>query len=230
MTADAAARRLTLLAWLSPAFPVGSFAYSQGLESVHAAGELDGAQAVHDWVATQLEVGALRNDAVLLALAWRAATAREATALAELGELAVALAGGRERRLETTQQGAAFARAVRASWPTAALEALIAPLAARPLAYPVAIGVCAAAHALPLAATIEAFQFAAVSAALSAAARLSAIGQTDAQRVLAGLAPRLAAATHAALAADRDDLGSATIRAEIFSFHHETLYSRVFRT
>lgn len=230
MTVPAPATRLTLLAWLSPAFPVGSFAYSQGLESVHAAGELGGVACLRDWLETLLEAGSTRNDAILLSLAWQAAHNGAASELFDLNELAVALAGGRERRLEITAQGTAFARTVRASWPAAKLEAVIAPIARGPLAYPVAVGACAAAHDLPLLPTVEAFLFAAIGNSVSAATRLGAIGQTDAQRVLAHFAERIPASAAEAIVAGRDGLGSATLRADIFGFHHEALYSRVFRT
>ncbi len=100
----------------------------------------------------------------------------------------------------------------------------------QPLTYPVAVGFCACAHDLALRPTVEAFLFASIASAVSAASRLGAIGQTDAQRVLALLSVRLPTDATAAMAADRDDLGSASIRADIFTFQHETLYSRIFRT
>jgi urease accessory protein len=230
VTATDSATRLTLMAWLSPAFPVGAFAYSQGLESVHASGGLEGAQALHDWLATLLEHGSLRNDAILLGLAWRAARADDRAAVSELNEFAVALAASSERRLETTAQGRAFARAVETSWAVPALEAWLAALAAGPLAYPVAVGLAAAAHDLPLLPTLEAYLFAALGNLVSAATRLGAVGQTDAQRVLARLAPCLPSAARLAAAAERGEIGGVALRAELFAFRHETLYSRLFRT
>ena len=230
MTASDSAARLTLMAWMSPAFPVGAFAYSQGLESVYACGELEGVEALHDWLATLLEQGSLRNDAILLALVWRAARSGDGAAVRELNEFAIALAGSSERRLETTAQGRAFARAVETSWAVPTLKASLAALAFEPLAYPVAVALAAAAHDLPLRPTLEAFLLAALSNLVSAATRLGAIGQTDAQRLLARLAPLLPPAARLAAVADRGEIGSATLRAELFAFHHETLYSRLFRT
>jgi urease accessory protein len=230
VTASDSDARLKLMAWMSPAFPVGGFAYSQGLESVYACGELASARALYDWLATLLEHGSLRNDAILLGLVWRAARSNDLGAVFELNELAVALAGGSERRLETTAQGHAFARAVVASWAVPALRAWLTALSPEPLAYPVAVALAAAAHDLPLPPTLEAFLLAVLSNLVSAATRLGAVGQTDAQRTLARLAPLLPPAARRAAAADRGEIGGAALRAELFAFHHETLYSRLFRT
>jgi urease accessory protein len=222
--------RLTLQAWLSPAFPVGSFAYSQGLEYAHQAGELPDGESLHDWLETLLENGPIRNDAILLSVAWRAVRDGNPSLLREVNDLALALANGRERRLETSAQGRAFARTLAASWPSASFEAQLAAIGARPIAYPVAVAAAAAAHGLPLVPTLEAFVFAALSNAVGAATRLGAIGQTDAQRILAGLLGRVPPVVQAALPASLDDLGSATVRADIFTFLHETQYTRLFRT
>jgi urease accessory protein len=230
MTASDSSTRLTLMAWMSPAFPVGAFAYSQGLESVHASGELASADALHDWLVTLLEHGSLRNEAIILGLVWRAARSEDLRTVCELNEFAVALSGGAERRLETSAQGRAFARAVLASWAVPAIDAWRDVLASEPLAYPVAVALAAAAHDLPLLPTLEAYLLAVLSNLVSAASRLGAVGQTDAQRTLARLAPLLPRAARLAAAADRDEIGGATLRAELFAFHHETLYSRLFRT
>ena len=222
--------RLTLQAWLSPAFPVGAFAYSQGLECAYEAGELADAAALRDWLGMLLEHGPMRNDAILLAVAWQAAHQGGGPLLRETNELALALANGCERRLETSAQGRAFVRTLAASWPSATFEVLIAALGARGPAYPVAVAIAAAAHELPLAATVEAFMFASLGNAIAAATRLGVIGQTDAQRLLAEFGRRVPALAQANVAASLDDLGSATVRADIFGFLHETQYTRLFRT
>ena len=222
--------RLTLQAWLSPGFPVGSFAYSQGLECAFEAGELPDGEALRDWLGALLEHGPMRNDAILLSLAWRAVRDGNPALLREVNDLALALANGQERRLETSAQGRAFARTLAMSWPASSFDAQIATLGARPVAYPVAVAAAAATHGLPLVPTMEAFVFATLANAIAAATRLGVIGQTDAQRILAEFAGRVAALVEAALHASLDDLGSATVRADIFTFLHETQYTRLFRT
>ena len=170
---------LPLMVWLSPAFPVGSFAYSQGLESAVESGEIHDARSLGGWLIDLLTFGAPRADAVLFAECFRAAEAEDWNALAEANELAIALANSAERRLETTAQGAAFVVAARAAWDCEPLRQLF--LAER-VAYPAAVASAAAGHGLPLEASLQAFILAQIAAVVSAVVRLGPIGQTDGQK------------------------------------------------
>ena len=220
---------LPLHAWLSPSFPVGGFAYSQGLEWAVEDGSVGDAASLQAWIDDLLAHGAPRADAVLLAAAYRAAP----DAALALNELALALSPSRERHLEASAQGTAFLLAVTAAWPAPALTRFAAALGEAEAAYPVAVGVAAAAHVVPLAATLEAFTLAAVSSLGSAALRLGPVGQSEAQAIIARACPaavalaREAAAPAAGIAAS---LGTACWRADIASMRHETQYSRLFRS
>jgi urease accessory protein len=70
MTTPAALQKL--LTWLSPAFPVGAFAWSAGLETAIADGRVRNATALREWIEGALAHGGIRTDAILLAQAWRA--------------------------------------------------------------------------------------------------------------------------------------------------------------
>ena len=67
-----------LMTWLSPAFPVGGFSYSHGLEWVVETGKVKDAATLGDWIEDMLVHGAGRTDAIFLAEAWRAAAAGDA--------------------------------------------------------------------------------------------------------------------------------------------------------
>lgn len=218
---------LPLLAWLSPAFPVGAFAYSHGLESAVDAGMVHDATSLRAWIVDLMEHGSGRQDAVLAAAAWRAATAEDAVALGDLNDLALALAPSRERRLETAGMGTAFAEIIRAAWPEASWPALSAP---RDIAYPVAFGTAAATARLPLGPSLEAFGLAFAQNLVSAAVRLGCIGQTDGQRVTAALLASARALARWSETASMDDLGTCAFRSDVASLQHETLYSRLFRS
>jgi len=229
LTATEAAALYRLLTWLSPAFPVGAFSYSSGIEWAVEAGDIGDAASLKDWLAAMLTDGAGFCDGVFLAQAFRAAASRDEAALREVAELAAALVPSRERALETTAQGRAFIEIARAAWNCERLEPMIAACAG-PIVYPVAVGLVSAAHAVPLAATMHAFLHALASNWISAGSRLIPLGQTDSQRVLALLEPVVAATAKRALAASLDDLGSATFRADLASLRHETQYTRLFRS
>ncbi|MDE2376175.1 urease accessory protein UreF [Bradyrhizobium sp.] len=224
-----AAALYRLMTWLSPAFPVGGFSYSSGIEWAVEAGDVVDTATLSDWLDVVLADGSGFCDAIFLVHAWRAAEAGEEARLREIAELAAAFVPSRERQLETTSQGRAFIDIARAAWDAEGLDAMVAACAA-PLVYPVAVGVVAAAHGVPLAPTLHAFLHALVSNWISAASRLVPLGQTDSQRVLASLEPAVAATADRALQATLDDLGSATFRADLASLRHETQYTRLFRS
>ena len=217
-----------LMLWLSPAYPVGGFSYSHGLEWTVEAGKVRDAATLGDWIEDILRYGAGRSDAIFLAEAWRAVSGGDERRLAEVAELAAAFTSSAERRLETLAQGAAFLAATRAVWPSPALECLA--VVAPEIAYPVAVGGCAAAHGLPLAPTTHAFVQALAANLVSAGVRLIPLGQTDGLRVLARLEPLLPPLVAGTLAAKLDDIGGASVMADIASMRHETQYTRLFRS
>jgi urease accessory protein len=217
-----------LMIWLSPAYPVGGFSYSHGLEWTVEAGKVRDAATLGDWIEDILKLGAGRSDAIFLGEAWRAVTAGDERRLAEVVELAAAFAPSAERRLETLAQGAAFLTATQAVWPAPELEGLAA--LAPDLAYPVAVGACAAAHGLPLGPTAHAYVQAFAANLVSAGVRLIPLGQTDGLRVQARLEPLIPPLVAGALHATLDDIGGASIMADIASMRHETQYTRLFRS
>ena len=214
---------IRLQTWLSPAFPVGSFSYSHGLELAVDSELVSDQTSLEDWLSALVRCGSAWNDVVLLAEAWR--RARADGDLKELAELGEALAGSLERHAETTLQGAAFLVAITKSWPHPALERLPSSCA-----YPVAVGAAAGAHRLPLSAALTAFLQAFVSNLAQAAIRLGVTGQSGALAVIAALEGVVTATAIRAAGSTLADLGSVTILAEIMSMRHETHYSRLFRS
>ena len=218
-----------LMTWLSPAFPVGAFSYSSGIEWAVEAGDIVDAASLRDWLAAMLADGSGFCDGVLLVQAYRAAASGDDAGLLDIAELAAAFVPSRERQLETSAQGRAFIEIARAAWNREGLDRTLACCDGA-VVYPVAVGLVSAAHAVPLRLAIHAFLHALVSNWISAGARLVPLGQTDSQRLLAALEPVVAATAARALAASLDDLGSATFRADLAGMRHETQYTRLFRS
>ncbi len=218
-----------LMTWLSPAFPVGAFSYSSGIEWAVEAGDIVDADTLKRWLTAMLRDGTGYCDGVFLCHAWRACREGDDAALIAVAELAAALTPSRERHLETTAQGRAFADIARATWNCEALERL-QRLWNGPLAYPVTVGTVSSGHGVRLDLTLHAFLHAQTSNWISAGVRLIPLGQTDSQRVLAALESEVIATAQRALIASLDDLGSATLRTDLASMHHETQYTRLFRS
>jgi urease accessory protein len=229
MTESEAAALYRLMTWLSPAFPVGAFSYSSGIEWAVEAGDINDAASLRDWLDAMLADGPGFCDGVFLAQAHRAASTRDDAGLRDIAELASAFVPSRERQLETSSQGRAFIEIARSAWNCDGLDDMIAHCNGA-MVYPVAVGIVSSAHKIPLAPTMHAFFHALTSNWISAGARLVPLGQTDSQRVLAWLEPVVVATAKRALEASLDDLGSATFRADLAGMRHETQYTRLFRS
>lgn len=213
---------LRLMAWLSPAFPVGGFAYSHGLERAVHDGLVSDARSLADWLETLVETGSGWNDAVLFAEGWR--QTRDGRDLDDVAALAEALVGSRERHTETMLQGAAFLKAA-AAWPNPALERL-----PDECAYCVAVGAVAGANGIALHDALAAFLQAFFSNLVQAAIRLGVVGQSEATTLLAGFEPLALATAARASRSTSDDLGGCAFVSDVMAMKHETQYSRLFRS
>jgi urease accessory protein len=213
------AHLLRLMTWLSPAFPVGAFSYSHGLETVIRDGTVADADSLSAWIAGLIEHGSGWTDAGLFKAAWDAAVARDALALAEIVELAEALAPSLERRRESLGQGEAFLIAARAWGP---------PVLNGPIAYCVAVGAVTGTANVPLETALAAWLHAFAANLVSVAVRAVPLGQTDGVAVIAELEPVILATAMRAAASSLDDLGSSGLLSDIAAMRHETLGVRLF--
>jgi urease accessory protein len=213
------AQFLRLMTWLSPAFPVGAFAYSHGLETAIRDGIVADADGLAAWISGLVEHGGGWNDAVLLKAAWDSVTAGDARELADLVELAAALPPSLERRRETLDQGEAFLVAAHA-WGPPPLEGAVA--------YPLVVGACAAGAGIALEPTLTAWLHAFAANLIGVAVRAVPLGQTDGVAAIAGLEPILLATAQRAARSTLDDLGQSAILSDIAAMRHETLDGRLF--
>jgi urease accessory protein len=223
MTTDGLAL-LRLMTWLSPAFPVGAFSYSHGLEWAVHEGTIWSPDTLHEWIEDLISHGSGWNDAVLLAEAWHAAREHHRDRLRAAAELGTALAPSSERKLETMQMGTAFLESAE-TWKDAIPDEFD-----RSAPYSVAVGAVAARMDVSLEETILAFLHAFTSTLVSAALRLGMFGQSQAIGVLAALEPVILGAARRASFSSLDDLGGATVAIDIASMHHETMHARLFRS
>ena len=218
MTMPTDARLLRLLTWLSPAFPVGAFGYSHGLETAIREGAVTDARSLTGWIAALLEHGSGWTDAVLARAAWTAVTAEDHAALDEIAELGEAMAPSLERRRETMAQGEAFLTAVAAWHPPPIIRA----------PYCVAVGAAAGAAGIPLQPALTAWLHAFAANLTSVAVRAIPLGQSDAVAVIASLEAVILRTAARAAASTLDDLGSGAILSDIAAMRHEALEGRLF--
>lgn len=204
---------LKLVQWLSPAFPTGAFAYSQGLEAAISQGLIHDAPSLEVWLTAVLAHGSGWQDAILLS------RSLDGSDHAALSDYAFALCNSKERLQETRDLGAAFARGVRALGEEAQDHAL-----------PVAVGQAAATLSLDAAEVIALYLHSMTSNLVSAAVRFVPLGQSDGQAVLSRLHPTITGIAKRAATATLDDATSATLGADMAAMQHETMDVRIFRT
>ncbi|WP_420404484.1 urease accessory protein UreF [Nisaea sp.] len=216
---------LRLQSWLSPAFPIGAYSYSHGIEAAIESTLVHDAVTLEDWIGGLLQFGTGRNDAILLSEAWRLASERDATGLSDLAEIALALIPTSELRLEATAQGGAFRKTVSAAWPEIGLFEL-PPAPSLPVAY----GALIAAAGIPLDLAGPLFLQAFVHNVVSAAVRAVPLGQTDGQRVIAALESVVDRVWRESRGCGVDDIGTAALMAEWSSLQHEAMDGRLFRS
>lgn len=224
-----AAALYRLMAWLSPAYPVGAFSYSSGIEWAVEAGDINDAKTLQHWIAAMIGEGSGFCDAVFFVHAQRAIVAEDDAALRAVAALAAAFVPAKERLLETTAQGRAFVEATRAAWPCSALDRLDAVWPGA-VTLPVAVAAACAGHGIACRSALQAFLHALAANWISAGVRLVPLGQTDGQRLLAALEGDIAACAARALKTPLDEAGSSTFRADIAGMRHETQYTRLFRS
>jgi urease accessory protein len=212
---------LRLLAWLSPAFPTGGFAWSQGVEFAVETGDIADEASLRTWLEDVLRYGAGRADAIVLRHAHAAQD--DAAALSEIAQFARALQPARERLAETLGQGNAFVLAA-VPWGAANISGF------SDLPYPVAVGALAGAHGIGADAACAGFLQSVTANMIAAAVRLVPLGQTVGLRVLAALEAAFLAVADETRGAALDDAGGACWRADLAAMRHEPQYTRLFRS
>lgn len=209
-----------LAALFSPAFPIGAFSYSHGMEAAIAAGVICDFSAAQDWIETCLIGGSGRNDAILMARAYDAA--HDNADIAAVNALAFALSSGAERAQESRELGTNFTRMVE--------QVYSVDIALPELAYPVAAGLAARHLGCELPISLTFFLQGFVANLISVAVRAVPLGQSDGQIILARLMPVSTALAVEAAAAPLADIGGYAFLADHAALLHETLETRIYRT
>ena len=205
---------LTLTQWLTPAFPLGAFAYSHGLELAIHEGAVTDEASLQSWLTQTLRRGGGHVDSWLLSMTLRGAQAND------MADLAEALAGTAERWAETSEQGAAFARTV----------ADMGGEEIAPCALPVAVGLAARRLTLAPRTVIALYLQSFTANLVSAAVRFIPLGQAAGQRVLAALHPVIEEAAQAAETAEIATLATGAFAADLDAARHEDMEVRLFKS
>jgi urease accessory protein len=223
---------LRLQSWLSPAFPIGSYSYSHGLEWAVEAGHVHDRRSLVAWLDADLRHGSGRNEAIFFTEAWRSMANQDLEGLIRVAELAAALRGTSELALESSQPAAACLATLRSVWPDQVLDLLAQTLQERGIAPTLAVvlAVRTARSGVPISLALPAFLQSYSANWIIAGVRLIPLGQTDGQIAIAELEDSVLATSAQAVDATIEDLGSAAMMIDLASMAHETQYTRLFRS
>ncbi|HKF70554.1 MAG TPA: urease accessory protein UreF [Stellaceae bacterium] len=219
-----------LMTWLSPAYPVGGYSYSHGLEYAVEEKLVRDRETLVQWITTAVEAGAGHIGGALLAEAWRAAVEGDEDRLEAVAALAAAWRGTSETALESEAQGAAFLAVTRMAWPHALLDRLVPERRSGPIALSVAVGAACGCHGIALVPALVAYLHGFSSNLVSAGIRLVPLGQSDGQLAMAALAPIIERCARVSADNSLDEVGGATPMLDWCSMRHELQYTRLFRS
>ncbi len=220
---------LFLLQVANSSFPTGAFNHSYGFETLIDRGVISNAEtldiACRDW----LLYGVAPVDGAAVVSAHRAASAGDLDQLVELDNLVGALKLAREIREASYKTGRAFMRAAlevfqpsrMATYAQAVKEGNCEGHQA------VAFGVAATCFEIPEVETVLVFLQSVLTNLVGVAARLIALGQVEAQRIIAKAKPLLIQAVKVAKSRKPEEFGTMTAALDIAAMHHERLYSRL---
>ena len=205
---------MTVMQWMSPAFPIGGFAYSHGLEWAIDKDHVSNGEKLQKWITDLLEYGSLRTDAIFISLILRGHDAKK------MNELSMALCPAGERLLETKLQGSAFTKVIEDVWQQDIGE----------LSLPIAVALAAKNQSIEQDLILPAYLQAFCSNLISAAIRLIPIGQTEGQRIMLELYTTISDLVQTASESEIDDLNSACFFSDVSAMEHEYLQPRIFKT
>jgi len=223
--------RLELLHLCDSLFPIGGFAYSDGLEAATSAGTIADATDLCEWLEAVLDdtIGRLEGPAVWHA--WRAVADGDVAAMSRLDEELTALRPSSSARRSSRAMGLRLLTTWQALHPDVRLErlALVAKEGAVGPVLPLAFAAACASAGVTRRESVEAYAYTRLAATVSAAMRLMPIGQTDAHRLLSRALERVPAVVDR-IAAGGDEPTSFTPMMDIAAMTQQYLHSRLFRS
>ncbi len=234
---------------VSPALPIGGFAYSEALEYAVEASWVTDETDTQAWVIGRLDDCVGRLDAPIFARLWRvfrdardaaddagggdgaggaggAAAAEIPPRALEWSRLLWALRESAELRAADRDMGRSLARLLVALGVAAA-----APWVEHPqVSYAAVFALAAVERDIALVPAMCGLLYAWSEAQVAAAVKLVPLGQSAGQRVLVAVGERLPAVVERALVLPDDEIGAGALGLAIASSQHETMYVRLFRS
>ena len=217
---------LRLWQLISPALPVGAFAYSQGLEYAIDQNWVSDEKSTQQWISGLLNHTFAALDVPVLARMYRAWQKHDIINVIYWNNYLQASRESSELLMEDRQVGGALRQLLRdlkisnaEKWPDDT-----------PPSFATMFALAAEHWKVTLNETCKGFLWAWSENQVAAAIKLVPLGQTSGQRILSAVIEDIPLAVEHALALSDDELGAAAQGLGIASALHETQYTRLFRS
>jgi len=219
-------RLLRLMQLASPALPVGSYAYSQGLEWAVAAGWVRDEASLRSWLGDQLMHSFGRVDLPIFVRLYEATRAGDGPAQISWSRHLIASRETRELVADDCERGRALARLMR----DLGVDAADTWLTREEVPFAALVAIAAVTWDIPLELVAPVLAWGWLEAQILAGVKLIPLGQVAGQRLLLELARVIPALCESALALADDDIGGTLPIVALASSLHETQYTRLFRS
>jgi urease accessory protein len=218
--------RLRLWQLISPALPVGAYAYSTGLEYAVDCGWITNETTASNWITGQLQHNLAALDVPVLVRLYTAWQANDVGTAKHWSRFLLASRESGELLAEDRHLGSALAQLL----PELGIEAARDWQDTPHSSFAALFSLAAARWDVPLAETAQGYLWAWCENQVAAAIKLIPLGQTAGQRILSTITQQLPAAVNHGLQLDDEDIGAIAPGVAFASTRHETQYSRMFRS
>lgn len=216
--------QLRLWQLISPALPVGAYAYSQGLETAVDEGWVNDEPSAAKWIAGVMVNSLLRVDIPVLVRFYPAWQGDDLKAVNHWNEVLLAMRESAELREEDRQMGQALARLlIDLGCEQADFNRLSCSFLSQ-------FSLAAVTWQIPLMDTASGYLWTWCENQVAAAVKLVPLGQTAGQRILGHLIEVMNEHLEEGLKLNDDEIGGVLPGLAMASAWHETQYSRLFRS
>ena len=219
----------TVLTWFSPSYPIGSYAYSHGLEYAVEEGLVKDPQTLLGWIRDLLFFGTGYNDSIIINSIYDSVANDNCVEFDYISQIANAIKPTKEIALESYQQGVSFKNILMDVYSNSNLTFYLNRLDDC-ITYPGVVGVAGGIFEVEKKLLIHSYLHAFTSNILSAALRIMPIGQTEIQKIIFQMKGNVEEMTNKSLGLSLSDLGSSVFISDWASSKHQNQYTRLFRS
>ncbi len=218
-----------LLQLASPMLPVGGYTYSDGLETLINMGIVKDRISLHNWLETELKQGAIMVETAVVRRIYGNLLNNNIQGVIYWNNWLSATRETKELREQSWQMGGSLIKLLKELITTDELHSNLGKINP-PYNYATAYGIAGYYWSISEDLVIVSYLQSWLSNLVNAGVKLIPLGQTDGQRILFNLALNIRETSLKTKDLTDDQLYCCSWGLSMASMHHETLYSRLFRS